>query len=104
MRGSPSSLVFSMLFGIVYTICFYNNWALFRYYPAFSRFSLTPLGQDAGPAILWYGWVANALIVSGVVALLVPRALAAKLSPTVVWRVGAGMLVVIVFLLRTWFI
>ena len=104
MSGFPSPLVFSTLFGIVYTVCFYNNWALFRYYPAYSQFSMTALGPEAGPAILWYGWLAYALIVSAVVAIVVPRAVAAKLSPTVVWSVGLAVLMVIVVLLRTWFI
>jgi hypothetical protein len=104
MAGNPSALVFSSLFGIVYTICFYNNWALFRFYPAYSRFSLGPLGPEAGPAILWYGWLAYALIISGAVALIVPRALAAKLSPGLVWGIGLAVLLVIVFYERIWFL
>jgi hypothetical protein len=104
MRKHPSLLVFSLVFGVVYTICFENVWALFRFYPAYNRFSLTALGPEAGPAILWYGWLANACIVSAAIALVVPRALAAKVSPTLVWGVGVAVLVVIAFLLRTWFI
>jgi hypothetical protein len=104
MASNPSALVFSSLFGIVYTICFYNNWALFRFYPAYSQFSMAALGPEAGPAILWYGWLAYALIISGAVALLVPRALAAKLSPGLVWGIGVAVLLVIVFYERIWFL
>jgi hypothetical protein len=97
-------LVFSAVFGVAYTFFVYNNLALVRFYPAYSQFVIAPLGPEAGPAILWYGWLANALIVSLVAALVVPRVLAAKVTPALVSGVGVAVLVVIVFLLRTWFI
>ena len=104
MSENPALLVFSTLFGVVYTVCFYNNWALFRFYPAYAQFSFAPLGREAGPAILWYGWLAWALIISAITALIVPRALAAKIAPSLVWGIGVFMLVVITVLLRAWFI
>ncbi len=104
MRSDPRLLVFSALYGIVYTYSFYTTWALFRFYPAYSQFSFAPLGPEAGPAILWYGWLANAFIVSGVVALLTPKSIATHVKPTAVCGVAVAVLAVIVFALREWFI
>jgi hypothetical protein len=102
MVGS-AALVFSVVFGLAYGACFYFNWALFRFYPAYSQFSIAALGPEAGPAILWYGWMAWAAVVAAVVALVVPRQLADRLSPAVVWMTGAATLVAIAVYERTWF-
>ena len=59
----PSLKIFSLLFGVVYATVFYMEWALFRYYPETQSFYLTQHRED-GPAILWYGWLAVATIVS----------------------------------------
>jgi hypothetical protein len=101
---SPAMLIFSMIFSIVYTICFYYNWALFRYYPAYAQFSLGPLGPEAGPAITWYGWIGWSVVVAGVVALIVPRRVAERISPTLVWGVGAAVLIGIAVYERRWFL
>ena len=36
----PSFKIFSLLFGVVYAIVFYMEWALFRYYPETQRASI----------------------------------------------------------------
>ncbi len=103
MAASPRALVFSLCYGLVYIVCFYFNWTLFRFYPAYTQFSLSPLGPEAGPAINWYGWMAYALIASVAVTVVVPRSLAAKLSPTIVWGISAAVLAGIMIYERTWF-
>ena len=77
-----------MLFGIVYLTCFYLDWAPFRYYPDARTFHLKVTPQD-GPAILWYGWVAAAAVVSAAIAALVSPSLAERLGPAWAWS-GAG--------------
>jgi hypothetical protein len=104
MTTRPSFLVFSTVFGVAYTVCFYYNWALFRFYPAYSQFSLGALGPDAGPAILWYGWIALAFVVAAAVALVVPTRVAERISPTVVWGVTAAVLIGIAIYERRWFL
>ena len=101
---SPALQVFSMLSGVAYTACFYYNWPLFRYYPAVEQFTLGPLGPDAGPAILWYGWLATAFLGSALVALVVPRRAAEKLSPRFVWIAAAVVLIGITIYEKSWFI
>ena len=74
----PSLKIFSLLFGVVYATVFYMEWALFRYYPETNSFYLAQHRED-GPAILWYGWLVAAAIVSAAVAFLVPRRMAERL-------------------------
>jgi len=100
----PSVEIFSMLFGIVYLTCFYMDWAPFRYYPDARRFHLRMTPSD-GPAILWYGWVAAAAVVSAAVAAAVPRRLAERLWPA--WAAWAVPLIIVVLVLvyeRRWFV
>lgn len=92
-----------MLFGIVYLTCFYMDWAPFRYYPDPRRFHITATPQD-GPAILWYGWVAAAAVVSAVVASLVPRLLAERLRPVWAWAVPLIIVVLLLIYERRWFV
>lgn len=98
----PSLKVFSILFGIAYSVCFYMEWALFRYYPETNRFYWKMHPQD-GPAILWYGWIASALLVSGAIALIVPRRLADRVSNDMVWMVTVALVVVILIYEKQWF-
>jgi hypothetical protein len=92
-----------MLFGVVYFACFYADWAPFRYYPDASAFHLTR-HPEAGPAILWYGWVATAALVSGAVAFVVPRRLAARLGPGWAWSVPLLTVVGILIYEKRWFV
>jgi hypothetical protein len=100
--NTPSAKVFSILFGVVYSVCFYMEWALFRYYPETNRFYLTMHPED-GPAILWYGWVTSALLISGAAAFIVPRRMAERVSDDTVWLVPVAMMVVILIYHRQWF-
>jgi hypothetical protein len=91
-----------MLFGIVYLTAFYLDWAPFRYYPETRAFHLTAMPQD-GPAILWYGWMASAAVVSAILAWLVPRALAERLRPSLSWIVPLVIVVLLFVYERRWF-
>ena len=92
-----------MLFGIVYLTCFYMDWAPFRYYPDTRRFHLEITPQD-GPAILWYGWVTAAAVVSAAIAVAVPRRLAERLGPGWVWVVPLVIVILLLLYERRWFV
>lgn len=98
----PAVQIFSMLFGIVYLTCFYMDWAPFRYYPDRRSFHIQVTPQD-GPAILWYGWVTAAAVVSAAIALLVPRQLAERLGPVWAWAVPLVIVVLLLIYERRWF-
>jgi hypothetical protein len=95
--------IFSMLFGIVYITCFYMDWAPFRYYPDPRTFHMRANPQD-GPAILWYGWVATAAVVSAAVALVTPRQLAERLGSAWAWIVPLLTVIGILIYERRWFV
>ena len=99
----PSVEIFSMLFGIVYLTCFYMDWAPFRYYPDARTFHLRMTPQD-GPAILWYGWLAAAAVVSAAVAALVPRRLGERMWPGLAWAVPLIIVVLVLLYERRWFV
>jgi hypothetical protein len=92
-----------MLFAIAYLTAFYLDWAPFRYYPDTRAFHLTPMPKD-GPAILWYGWLASAAVVSAVVAWLVPRQLSERLRPGWAWIVPLVIVVLLFIYERRWFV
>jgi hypothetical protein len=104
--------VFSTLYGAVYTLCFYFQslyptsqwWAPFRYYPSIEQWSITRLPPEtAGPAILWYAWLAEAFVFTLVLSLLVPRKLANKVPPGAVWAGPAVTVIAILVYERRWF-
>ena len=97
--------IFSMLFGVIYSLFFYFNWAPFRYYPAMERFTREtfPLAEG-GPAILWYAWVTGAFVISAAISLLCPPKLADRLWVGLIWIVPATLLVAILIYEKRWFI
>ena len=98
--------VFSIVFGIAYGVCFYFNYALFRYYPQVGELHLF-LGeppQASGPPIFWYGWLATAALVSALIAVAVPRRWAARMWPGWSWLIPAVVILVILFHEKRWFI
>ena len=98
----PSVQIFSVLFGIVYLGFFYMEWAPFRYYPETSAFHLRRHPEE-GPAILWYGWLAAAAVVSAAIAFAVPRRLAERLGPSWAWIVGLLTVIGIFIYEKRWF-
>jgi hypothetical protein len=108
VSGYERVKVFSIVYGVAYMALFFYSevykTALFRYYPVLGGFfrESQPL-ETAGPAILWYSWLAGAGVVSAIVSLLVPRRLAERIPHAWVWGVPAALLVVILVYERRWF-
>ena len=96
--------IFTIVFGALYTICFYVDISLFRYYPEVGQFhwQMTP---DIGPPILWYGWLAVAALGSAAIALLVPSKWADQLASIWVWLLPVLVVIVIlVYEFQLWFV
>jgi hypothetical protein len=98
----PSFKIFSILFGVLYMVCFYMEWALFWFYPQTMRFYLRATPQD-GAAIQWYGWMATAGLASAAIAFVVPKTLADRLGDTWVWFVPAAAIVGMLIFESRWF-
>lgn len=104
MNRHSSFRIFSMLFGVIYTACFYYNWAPFRYYPQLRAFHLSSQGPAAGPAVLWYGWVVASAVASAAIAAVVPRQVADRLWHGWSWVVPAALIVGILVYEKRWFL
>ena len=102
MRYS-SFKIFTMLFGAIYTASFYWDLAPFRYYPETREFhwQMTP---EAGPPILWYGWLVTAALASAGIAMLVPDRWADRLGSEWVWALPVVAVVVILIYEMRWFV
>ncbi len=96
--------VFSIVFIIVYTVCFYFNFALFKYYPLVSQFHIDAQPKTAGPPIAWYGWIAVALLAALPLAFIVPRRWSNRISPMAAWLIPTLVLVAVLIYEKRWFV
>jgi glucan phosphoethanolaminetransferase (alkaline phosphatase superfamily) len=103
MSGHGRYAIFSIVFGVAYTVAFYFNLALFKFYPLVGAFHMTDQGKEAGPPISWYGWLATALVVSLPVSLLTPRRLADRLSPSWAGLIPVALVVLVLIYEKRWF-
>lgn len=100
--------MFSITFGVAYMALFWLNEfyqiAPFGYYPVMGGFyrERLPL-ETAGPAILWYGWLFGALVISLALTAVTPRAWAERLGERWVWIVPTALLIAIFVYERRWF-
>jgi hypothetical protein len=107
MRRPGAIVVFSVVFVIAYTLCFYFNVALFKYYPMVREFHVASQGRAAGPPISWYGWLAVSALVALFgygVALVVPARLTGRIPSSVAWIIPAIVLVAVLVYEKRWFV
>jgi len=103
MRGHGRFSIFSIVFGVAYTLAFFFSIALFKYYPLIHEFHVADQPKTAGPPISWYGWIASALVVSMPVAFLIPRRWADRLSPTWAGLIPAALVLIVLIYEKRWF-
>lgn len=104
MKTNPRAMIFSLTACVVYTLAYYFELSLFRYYLGDNRFHFGEQGPEAGAPILWYGWLAAAILAGGAAALIVPKRLAARLSPDLVWLVPAVLIFAALMYEKRWFL
>jgi hypothetical protein len=103
MKGHGRFSIFSISFGIVYTLAFYFSVAAFKYYPLVGQFHIDDEPKTAGPPISWYGWIVTALLVSVPLAVIVPRRWADRLSPTWAGLIPAALIFLVLLYEVRWF-
>ena len=102
--------VFTVAFAVIYVLCMYNNLALMSYFPRTRTWywlTVTGLPARNGPGMYWYGWLATTALASAALAglsLLVPDRAIQRAGTLGSWIVPAGAMVVLLVLLRGWFI
>lgn len=104
MNSKGRLAVFSVVFGIAYTVAFYRGWALFKYYPLIRQFHIVDQAKQAGPPISWYGWMATAFLVSVPLALAVPRKLGDRIPAIWVAIIPALLIVIVLVYEKRWFL
>jgi hypothetical protein len=109
MKSARACIVFATAYAVLYLAAMYYNLALFTYYPAAKQFALlvpaTP--QAPGPAMFWYGWIASAALGAlalSLLSLLAPARWATRLWPGWSWVVPTVVFVMLIVILRGWFI
>jgi hypothetical protein len=103
MRLRERLPVFSAAAGIAYTLAYYFDWSLFRYYIMENRFHFAEQPDAAGPPILWYGWLATAVLTGAVAAAIVPPRLAARLPADLLWLMPVVLIVAALMYEKRWF-
>ncbi|HEX4506044.1 MAG TPA: hypothetical protein VH722_09965 [Alphaproteobacteria bacterium] len=97
--------VFSLVATVVYVLAYNFGWQAFAYYPLLNRISLDKLpAKEAGPAMMYYGWMTTALIAGLVVAAIVPNKIAAKLPAAVAWVVPLLLVAFTLVYEKHWFL
>jgi hypothetical protein len=101
MKTHARAMMFSVTFCIVYTFAYYFDLSPVKYYPLANEIVLE---MHAGPVILWYGWVFTAALAGLIVAAIVPRRWAARVSPDILWVVGIMAVVAVFMYEKRWFL
>lgn len=102
--------VFSAAFAVIYLVCMYWNIALVSYFPRLKEWhwlTVTKLGPKAGPGMYWYGWIAVATLgalAAAALSLLLPASTTERTAPTWSWAAPSAVMLVLLFILRGWFI
>ena len=104
-RFCTFAMVFGMFFAIFYVICDMAALPMFTYHPGTDRIELgyAPARRDEGPAMYWYGWIANSALgasIVGLVATLLPEKLRSRIPLALVWIVPLALLPVLLYSLK----
>ena len=101
--------VFSIAFAVIYVLSMDNNWALVTYVARTKEFHplvYTPPAPRAVP-MYWYGWLATSFLgasAAAALAYLLPVNWTGRPWARLTWAVPLAAVLVLLFLLRGWFI
>lgn len=103
LRALP---IFSIVYAVLYVIAMYFNIAMFVHYPQTGVWAWHDVPGQAGPAMYWYGWIANAAIGAAIIAMVLSYVpiLQRRVAPTGAWLVPLFAMLTVLFIIRSWFI
>lgn len=104
MKVHGRLMVFSLVACLAYTLAYYFEWSLFQYY--FSQNSIGGFWEEAGgsgPPILWYGWLATAVLAGALGAWVIPSRWIEKLLPDLLWLLPLVLIFAALMYERRWF-
>jgi len=104
-RSGAFALVFGICFAILYIVCDMAALPMFTYHPGPERidFGFAPPRRDEGPAMYWYGWIANSALgasILGLLAAALPEKIRSKIPLALAWIVPVALLPVVIYSLR----
>ena len=104
-RFGTFALVFGICFGILYVVCDMAALPMFTYHPGTDRIDpgFAPARSDEGPAMYWYGWIANSALgalILGLLAAALPGKIRSNIPLALAWVVPVVLLPVVIYSLR----
>jgi hypothetical protein len=105
MSAAFRGVVFTGVFCIVYAAVYAPRIPTLLYYPKLGEFHFrTPdASQGLTPVMMWYGWVATAIVGALIVALLIPHGWMKPAWLTLSWVAPMLLLAYVVFHEWHWF-
>ena len=100
---SGRAIIFSLVAVPVYVASYYAGIPLFYYYPQARHLSFTPLA-GAGFAMMWYGWIAAAILIGAAAALIVPRRWSNRIPLDLTWMMMLAAVLAVFLYERRWFL
>jgi hypothetical protein len=78
---------------------------MFTYHPGTDRIDpgFAPARRDEGPAMYWYGWIANSALgasILGLLAALLPEKIRNKIPLALAWGVPVMLLPILIYSLK----
>ena len=106
MNGSRfPAPAFTVAFCCTYVVVFVKNWPLFLYYPLHGDLTWGwQVMKGAGPALVWYGFMADAIIVGLAAALCLPRSALDGRLRNYLWLFPCAAMLICVYLVRQLFV
>lgn len=99
--------LFSAGFAICYGLAEPFQLYLFTYYPAIGEFAVRARpAAEAGPPILWYGWIAFGVLgglVAAILGVALPRRWDRRVWPAASWLAPVVSSLLLIYLARVWF-
>ena len=104
-RVGAFALVFGVSFAILYVVCDMGAMPMFTYHPGPDRWELgfAPAVRDEGPAMYWYGWIANSTLGAttlGLLAAVLPEKIRGKIPFALAWIAPVVLLPVLIYSLK----
>jgi hypothetical protein len=99
--------VFAFAFALIYVASVHYNLAVITYHPQTGAWGWLVEAPRQGPAMYWYGWLITSAVGAAVVAalsLMLPAHAIERASAILVWLVPIGMIAVIAYILRGYFL
>lgn len=104
-RFGTFALVFGICFGVLYVICDLAALPMFTYHPGTGRIDMgfAPARRDEGPAMYWYGWIANSALgasLLGLLAAALPEKIRGQIPLALAWIAPVVLLPVLIYSLK----